>query len=79
MTRQAIRVEQAGPANAEAVASLIGDLLEEIMNVVGAKVFSYDVDRSALESRLQSRRLIDLGRYTSRSWHANPGIGSSAS
>ncbi|BAP87649.1 acetyltransferase, GNAT family [Burkholderiales bacterium GJ-E10] len=60
MTQQTILVEQACPTDAEAIALLIGDLFEEIMNAVGARSFSYDADQSAR----QLRQLIDSGRYT---------------
>ncbi|BAP89046.1 acetyltransferase, GNAT family [Burkholderiales bacterium GJ-E10] len=52
-------MEEAGAADAEAIVSLIGDLLEEIMKAVGAKVFSFD----AVQSAPQLRRWLDLGRY----------------
>ena len=59
MTQQAILVEQASAGDAEAIAALIGDLLEKIMNAVGAKIFFFD----AAQSALQLRRWLDLGRY----------------
>ncbi|WP_297483110.1 GNAT family N-acetyltransferase [Ferrovum sp.] len=59
MMQQAIWVEQASPADAEEITSLIEKLLDEIVTAVGAKVFSFD----AAQAESQLRRLIDLGRY----------------
>ena len=59
MTQQAIQVDQAHPADAEEIASLIGKLLEEIMTAVNAKVFSFDAAKSAS----QLCQLIEMGRY----------------
>lgn len=56
---QAIRIDQACAADAEAITALIGRLLDEIMTAVGAKAFSFDAEQSAP----QLRRLIDRGRY----------------
>ncbi|NDU92335.1 MAG: GNAT family N-acetyltransferase [Ferrovum sp.] len=59
MTQQVILVEQPSPAYAEEITSLIEKLPDEIVTVVGAKIFPFD----AAQAVSQLHRLIDMSRY----------------
>lgn len=59
MSQLSIWVEQANPEDADEVALLIGRLLSEIMQEIGARVFDFDSKKSTA----QLRHFIDIGRY----------------
>ena len=60
MNKQSILVEQATARDADEVALLVGKLLGEIMQAIGAKVFDFDVR----ESKQLLRSFINMGRYS---------------
>lgn len=60
MTASDVRIRQATAVDAVAIAGLIGALLGEIIEAIGAKVFDFDVEASALSLS----KLIGSGRYT---------------
>ena len=60
MTAPDVGIRQATAVDAVAVAGLIGALLGEIIEAIGAKVFDFDVEASALSLG----KLIGSGRYT---------------
>ena len=59
MSAPGVRIEQATSDDAEEIACLIGALLGEIMEAIGAKVFNFDT----VEATQLLRRLLGGGRY----------------
>lgn len=54
-----IEIKQATPGQSAAIAEMVGELLEEIMNGIGEKAFNFDLD----ETRERLRRFLLDQRY----------------